>query len=173
MTHYALLERAVEALKAGRTPELDRPLDHGAEIDLGLPALLPDDYLPDVHTRLVTYKRIASAETPADLKDLKVEMIDRFGLLPEPTENLFAITALKLKVQPLGIRKLEAGPKGGRIVFGEQPNIDHMRLIKLVQSRPKDYKLDQAAGALRFHMDMAEPAKRVAQVETVVGKLAG
>ena len=168
-----LLERAVQALKAGRTPELDRPLDHGAEIDLGLPALLPDDYLPDVHTRLVTYKRIASAETPADLKDLKVEMIDRFGLLPEPTENLFAITALKLKVQPLGIRKLEAGPKGGRIVFGEQPNIDHMRLIELVQSRPKDYKLDQAAGALRFNMDMADPARRVAQVETVVGKLAG
>ncbi|NBC13519.1 MAG: transcription-repair coupling factor, partial [Gammaproteobacteria bacterium] len=107
-----LLERAVEALKAGRTPELDRPLDHGAEIDLGLPALLPDDYLPDVHTRLVTYKRIASAESPAELKDLKVEMIDRFGLLPEPTEHLFAVTALKLKVQPLGIKKLEAGPKG-------------------------------------------------------------
>jgi transcription-repair coupling factor (superfamily II helicase) len=167
-----LLERAVQALKAGRTPELDRPLDHGAEIDLGLPALLPDDYLPDVHTRLVTYKRIASAETPAELKDLKVEMIDRFGLLPEPTEHLFAITALKLKVQPLGIKKLEAGPKGGRIVFGEQPNIDHMKLIQLVQSRPKDYKLDQAAGALRFNMDMADPAKRVAQVETVVGKLA-
>ncbi|MBK1630528.1 hypothetical protein CKO31_07165, partial [Thiohalocapsa halophila] len=59
--------------------------------------------------------------------------------------------------------KLEAGPKGGRIVFGEQPNIDHMRLIKLVQSRPKDYKLDQAAGALRFTMDMAEPAKQIAQ----------
>jgi transcription-repair coupling factor (superfamily II helicase) len=168
-----LLERAVQALKAGKTPELDRPLDHGAEIDLGLPALLPEDYLPDVHTRLVTYKRIASAETPAELKELQVEMIDRFGLLPEATKNLFAITALKLKVQPLGIQKLEAGPKGGRIVFGEQPNIDHLRLIALVQSRPKDYKLDQAAGALRFSMDMAEAAKRIAQVETVVGKLAG
>jgi transcription-repair coupling factor (superfamily II helicase) len=168
-----LLERAVQALKAGKTPELDRPLDHGAEIDLGLPALLPDDYLPDVHTRLVTYKRIASAADPGELKDLQVEMIDRFGLLPEPTKNLFAITALKLKVQPLGIRKLEAGPKGGRILFGEQPNIDHMKLIQLIQSRPKDYKLDQAAGALRFNMDMTDPAKRIAQVETVVGKLAG
>ncbi len=168
-----LLERAVQALKAGRTPELDRPLDHGAEIDLGLTAILPDDYLPDVHTRLVTYKRIASAASHAELKELQVEMIDRFGLLPEPTQNLFAITALKLRVQPLGIKKLEAGPKGGRIVFGEQPNIDHMRLIQLVQSRPKDYKLDQAAGALRFSMDMADPTRRIAQVETVVGKLAG
>ncbi len=171
--YMELLERAVQALKAGRTPALDRPLDHGAEIDLGLPALLPTDYLPDVHTRLVTYKRIASAETPDDLKDLKVEMIDRFGLLPEPTETLFAVTALKLKVQPLGIKKLEAGPKGGRIVFGEQPNIDHMKLIQLIQSHPKDYKLDQAAGALRFHMDMQDPAKRIAQVETVVARLAG
>ncbi len=168
-----LLERAVQALKAGKAPELDRPLDHGAEIDLGVPALLPNDYLPDVHIRLVTYKRIASAADAAELKDLKVEMIDRFGLLPEPTEHLFAITALKLKVQPLGIRKIEAGSKGGRIVFGEQPNIDHMKLIGLIQSRPKDYKLDQAAGALRFNMEMTDPAKRVAQVETVVGKLAG
>ncbi|MFP4603260.1 MAG: transcription-repair coupling factor, partial [Halochromatium sp.] len=98
-----LLERAVEALKSGKTPELDRPLDHGAEIDLGLPALLPDDYLPDVHTRLVTYKRIASAADRAELKDLQVEMIDRFGLLPEPTKALFAVTELKLKVQPYGI----------------------------------------------------------------------
>ncbi|MBK1619444.1 transcription-repair coupling factor [Lamprobacter modestohalophilus] len=168
-----LLERAVEALKSGKTPELDRPLDHGAEIDLGLPALLPDDYLPDVHTRLVTYKRIASAADRAELKDLQVEMIDRFGLLPEPTKTLFAVTELKLKVQPYGIKKIEAGPKGGRIVFGEQPNIDHMKLIQLVQSRPKDFKLDQAAGALRFTMEMTDPAKRVDQVSTVVARLTG
>jgi len=171
--YMELLERAVQALKAGKTPELDRPLDHGAEIDLGLPALLPDDYLPDVHTRLVTYKRIASAADHAELKDLQVEMIDRFGLLPDPAKNLFAVTQLKLKVQPLGIRKIEAGPRGGRLVFGEQPNIDHMKLIRLIQSRPKDYKLDQASGALRFNMDMTDPAKRIAQVETVIGQLAG
>ncbi|MEA3642177.1 MAG: TRCF domain-containing protein, partial [Lamprobacter sp.] len=136
-------------------------------------ALLPDDYLPDVHTRLVTYKRIASAADHAELKDLQVEMIDRFGLLPEPTKILFAITELKLKVQPYGIKKIEAGPKGGRIVFGEQPNIDHMRLIQLVQSRPKDFKLDQAAGALRFTMEMTDPAKRIDQVGTLVARLTG
>ena len=168
-----LLERAVEALKSGKTPQLDRPLDHGAEIDLGLPALLPEDYLPDVHTRLVTYKRIASAEDRSELKDLQVEMIDRFGLLPEPAKALFAVTELKLKVQPHGIRKIEAGPRGGRIVFGERPNIDHMKLIQLIQSRPNDFKLDQAAGALRFHMDMADPAKRIDQVTTVVAQLTG
>ncbi len=109
----------------------------------------------------------------AELKDLQVEMIDRFGLLPEPTKALFAVTELKLKVQPYVIKKIEAGPKGGRIVFGEQPNIDHMKLIQLVQSRPKDFKLDQAAGALRFSMEMTDPAKRVEQVGTVVARLTG
>jgi transcription-repair coupling factor (superfamily II helicase) len=168
-----LLERAVEALKAGKTPQLDRPLDHGAEIDLGLAALLPEDYLPDVHTRLVTYKRIASAADAAELRELKIEMIDRFGLLPEPTQNLFAVTELKLRVQPYGIRKIEAGPKGGRICFGEQPNIDHMRLIRLIQSQPKAYRLDQTAGALRFAMDMPDPSKRIDQVKTVLSRLTG
>jgi transcription-repair coupling factor (superfamily II helicase) len=103
----------------------------------------------------------------------QVEMIDRFGLLPAQTKALFAVTELKLKVQPYGIRKIEAGPKGGRIVFGEQPNIDHMKLIQLVQSRPKDFKLDQAAGALRFSMEMNDPAKRIDQVSTVVARLTG
>ncbi|WPL18938.1 Transcription-repair-coupling factor [Thiorhodovibrio winogradskyi] len=172
-----LLERAVQALKAGRTPELDRPLDHGAEIDLGLPALLPDDYLPDIHTRLITYKRIASAADTDALKELKVEMIDRFGLLPEPAKNLFTITELKLKVQPYGIRKIEAGPKGGRILFGDAPKIDHMRLVQLIQSRPKEFKLDPigkgAAGALRFYRDMPEGDKRATQVNAIFAQLIG
>jgi transcription-repair coupling factor (superfamily II helicase) len=166
-----LLERAVQALKAGRAPELDRPLDHGAEIDLGLPALLPEDYLPDIHTRLVTYKRIASAADREALKELKVEMIDRFGLLPEPAQNLFTITELKLRVQPYGIRKIEAGPQGGRILFGEAPKIDHVRLVQLIQSQPKAFKLDQAAGALRFYRDMPEHDKRAAQVDAILGQL--
>ena len=128
--------------RAGRTPELDRPLDHGAEIDLGLPALLPDDYLPDVHTRLVLYKRIASAADQEALRELQVEMIDRFGLLPEPAKNLMAITELKLRVQPYGIKKIEAGPAGGRVLFGAEPKVDPTRLIKLIQTKPKEYKLE-------------------------------
>lgn len=168
-----LLERAVAALKAGKTPELDRPLDHGAEIDLGLPALLPNDYLPDVHIRLVTYKRIASATSAEELKELKVEMIDRFGLLPEPTKTLFAITELKLRVQPYGISKIEVGPQGGRVRFGDQPKIDHLRLIQLIQSRPKVYQLDQAAGALRFSLDMTDPDRRLDQILQILSELFG
>jgi transcription-repair coupling factor (superfamily II helicase) len=167
-----LLERAVQALKSGRQPELDRPLDHGAEIDLQLPALLPNDYLPDVHSRLVMYKRIASAATQGELDELQVEMIDRFGLLPDPSKNLFAITALKLKAQPLGIRKIEAGPASGRILFGNQPKIDPVRLVRLIQQKPKELKLD-GGERLRFFRDMADPAQRVRQVEAVIDELAG
>ncbi|HEY9147872.1 MAG TPA: TRCF domain-containing protein, partial [Gammaproteobacteria bacterium] len=137
-----LLERAVKALKEGREPELEKPLLHGAEVDLGVPALIPDDYLPDVHSRLQLYKRIASAESPDELRELQVEMIDRFGLLPEPNKNLFALTALKLRATPLGIIKIELGAAGGRITFSQEPNIDPMQLIQLLQRRPQDFRLD-------------------------------
>ncbi|MGD8430297.1 MAG: transcription-repair coupling factor, partial [Ectothiorhodospiraceae bacterium] len=89
-----LLERAVRDLRSGREPALDRPLHHGAEVDLRIPALLPEDYLPDVHSRLVLYKRIANASDRDQLRELQVEMIDRFGLLPEPAKNLFRLTEL-------------------------------------------------------------------------------
>jgi transcription-repair coupling factor (superfamily II helicase) len=167
-----LLERAVQALKAGRTPELDRPLSHGAEIDLGLPALLPSDYLPDVHARLVMYKRIASAASALELKELKVEMIDRFGLLPEPAQNLLEITELKLKVQPYGIRKIEAGSASGRILFGETPDIDPARLIRLIQQKPKEFKLD-GKDRLRFYREMADPTQRLRDVSEIIELLTG
>ena len=170
--YMELLERAVEALKAGRTPELDRPLDHGAEIDLGIPALLPSDYLPDVHARLVMYKRIASARDSSELRELQVEMIDRFGLLPEPARNLLEITELKLLVQPLGIRKIEAGPASGRILFDAAPKIDPANLIRLIQSRPKEFKLE-GGDKLKFFRDMAEPRQRLLAVGAVVEQLVG
>lgn len=167
-----LLERAVAALKAGRTPELDNPLDQGAEIDLAVPALLPDCYLPDMHIRLVMYKRIAGATTSMELKDLQVELIDRFGLLPDPTKNLFAITELKLKVQPFGIKKIEAGPAGGRILFDAEPRIDPSHMVKLIQTKPKEFKLD-GTDKLRFFSDLADPAKRIQQVSTVIRQITG
>ncbi|MCG6896878.1 MAG: transcription-repair coupling factor [Thiocapsa sp.] len=167
-----LLERAVSALKAGRTPELDRPLSHGAEIDLGLPALLPNDYLPDVHARLVMYKRIANAASRDELRELHVEMIDRFGLLPEPAKNLLEITDLKLRVQPYGIQKIEAGPGGGRIFFAETPSIDPGHLIRLIQQRPEEFKLD-GSDKLRFFRDLSEPQRRLRQVNEVVAQLTG
>ena len=168
--YMELLERAVEALKSGRAPELDRPLDHGTEIDLGIPALLPSDYLPDVQARLVLYKRIAGARDREELRELQVEMIDRFGLLPEPARNLLEITELKLLVQPWGIRKIEAGPTSGRLLFTESPRIDPTRLIGLIQSRPKEYKLE-GGDKLKFFRDMAEPGARIREVRRVLEPL--
>ena len=167
-----MLERAVQAIRAGRQPELDRPLDHGTEVDLHIPALLPDDYLPDVHVRLIQYKRIASAESADELRDLKVEMIDRFGLLPDPARNLFEIAELKLQVQPYGIRKIEAGPAGGRIQFDPEPRFDPQRLIHLIQTRPKAFKLD-GGDRLRFYADLADPAQRLGAVRATLDQLLG
>jgi len=137
-----LLERAVKALKQGKDPKLDKPLHHGAEIDLHVPALIPNDYIPDVHERLIMYKRIASAENKNELKELQVEMIDRFGLLPDAVKALHQVTELKLKASQLGIKKIDYGEEGGRIIFVEQPDIDPIKIIQLIQSQPNTYKLD-------------------------------
>jgi transcription-repair coupling factor (superfamily II helicase) len=155
-----LLRRAVDALKAGRTPELDRPLDHGAEIDLHIPARIPDEYLPDVHARLIMYKRIASAESEADLEDLQVEMIDRFGLLPDSVKRLFEISACKLKANAIGIRKVDLSAAGGRIVFTENPNVDPVKLVQLVQSQSKKFRFD-GSDTLRIKADMEAAERRL------------
>lgn len=162
--YMELLERAVKALKSGQTPDLDHPLDHGPEIDLQVPTLIPDDYLPDVHARLIMYKRIASARSADELRELQVEMIDRFGLLPEPVKTLFRITALKLTATPIGIRKIEAGPRGGRIVFGPEPNINLPKLLELVQKQHVTYKLD-GQDKLRINREMPNTEARLREVE--------
>ena len=162
-----LLERAVQALKAGRIPELDRPLDHGPEIELQSPALIPDDYLPDVHSRLILYKRIASSRNDEELRELQVEMIDRFGLLPESVKNLFRVTALKLRATPVGVKKIEAGPKGGRIVFGPEPKVNSLKLIQLIQSKAHIYKLD-GKDKLRFIKELPDAEARAAEVEALL-----
>jgi len=140
--YHELLERAVSALKSGKLPDHDKPLAQGTEVDLGVPALLPEDYAPDVHQRLILYKRIANADDSDALRELKVELIDRFGLLPPQTENLFNAMRIKQRCQTLGIEKLEMSTSGGRIVFSKEPKIDPMNLILLIQKEPNRYKFD-------------------------------
>ena len=137
-----LLSRAVEALKAGKIPDLDQPLDQGIEVDLGVPALIPDDYLPDIHGRLVMYKRIASAKTNDDLDDLEIELIDRYGLLPEFAKNLFLVTHLKLLASNFGVSRIEMSQEVARIHFGKSPNIDTTKILELILQQPNTYKLD-------------------------------
>ena len=165
-----LLERAVAALRAGKAPVLDRPLDTGAEIDVREAALIPEDYLPDVHTRLIMYKRIASARSEDALEGLMVEMIDRFGRIPAATRLLFDLTRLKLQATPLGVRKIEAGMSGGRIVFHPEPDVDPGSVIRLVQSEPGRFRLE-GAERLRFAGDFPDAASRVEAVRRLLDSL--
>ncbi|MBF6651129.1 transcription-repair coupling factor [Methylobacter sp. BlB1] len=165
-----LLERAVNALKSGKQPELDAPMDMGPEVDLQAPALIPEDYLPDIHARLVLYKRIASAETQEDLRELQVEMIDRFGLLPEPVKTLFSVAELKQKAEKLGIRKVEASTAGGRLVFSAQPVINTEQLITLIQTEAQVYKFD-GADKLRFVKTFATTQEKLEFISALLQRL--
>ena len=165
-----LLERAVNSLKSGTPVDLEASPEHGPEIDLHLPALLPADYIGDVHLRLTLYKRIADCQSDEELRDLQVEMIDRFGLLPPPAKTLFRIAGLKLKAAPLGVRKIEAGHSGGRISFNDTPNVDPATVIRLIQQQPKHYKLD-GSNRLRFLLDLEDPERRIHSVDVLLETL--
>ncbi|HEY0199924.1 MAG TPA: transcription-repair coupling factor [Rhodanobacter sp.] len=162
-----LLDRAVRALKSGKVPDFDLSSEHETEVELHLPALIPDDYLPDVHARLTLYKRVASARGEDELRDLQVEMIDRFGLLPDSTKQLFAVASLKLMATPLGIRKLDFGATGGRIVFREKPEVDPMTIIKLIQGLPRVYKLD-GQDKLKITLDLPGARERIRSAQEVL-----
>nr|WP_218572922.1 transcription-repair coupling factor [Pseudomonas sp. R-28-1W-6] len=168
--YMEMLERAVKAIRKGEQPNLDQPLGGGPEINLRVPALIPEDYLPDVHARLILYKRIANAADEDGLKELQVEMIDRFGLLPEPTKNLVRITLLKLQAEKLGIRKIDAGPQGGRIEFAATTCVDPLTLIKLIQSQPKRYKFEGAT-MFKFQVPMERPEERFNTLEALLERL--
>ena len=168
--YMEMLERAVKAIRKGEQPNLEQPLGGGPEINLRLPALIPDDYLPDVHARLILYKRIANAADEEGLKELQVEMIDRFGLLPEPTKNLVRITLLKLHAEKLGIKKIDAGPQGGRIEFADDTCVDPLTLIKLIQGQPKHYKFEGAT-QFKFSVPMERPEERFNTLEALLERL--
>jgi transcription-repair coupling factor (superfamily II helicase) len=162
-----LLARAVSSLRSGEEPDLQDPLRRGAEIELGLPALIPDDYIPDVHMRLVLYKRIASALTASDLRELQVELIDRFGLLPIPTQTLFALTRLKLLAQQLGITNIQAENHGGNLRFSERATIDPIILVGLIEDQPEAYSMDGSL-KLRFCWALERNEDRIAAAETLL-----
>ena len=162
-----LLDRAVKALKRGDLPDLTKGPQHGAEVDLGIPALLPDTFVPDVDMRLILYKRIANAEDENGLRELQVELIDRFGLLPEPTRHLFEVTQAKLRANTLGIRKLDAGPKGIRIQFQPQPAVAPEIIIDLIQKQPDRFRLE-GQDTLRCLIPSETPAERVERVDQVL-----
>ena len=143
---------------------------HTVEIDLHVPALIPSDYLPDVHTRLVLYKRIAAAADKEALRELQVEMIDRFGLLPEPVQTLFAVHELRLKAKTIGIRKIDVYDQGGRLLFDKEPQVEPMTIIQLIQKQPSRFKLD-GQDKLRFTDNMPDAESRIMVIDTLLDNL--
>ncbi len=144
--YMELLNRAVEAIRAGEVPNLDSPLEPiSQEVNLHASTLIPEDYLPDVHIRLILYKRISGAADQVALDELQVEIIDRFGLLPEPLKRLFAVTSLKLASQALGVLKLAMGPERGKLEFSNKTNVDPIKIVNLVQREANTYQLEGAS----------------------------
>ena len=165
-----MLEHTVKLMKQGKHPDLNRPIHTGSEINLHVPALIREDYLPDVHTRLMMYKRIANAGSGNELDDLKVEMIDRFGLLPEATKLLFEVTHLKLLAQGLGIRKVEANARFGKVLFETDTAVEPYSVVKLVQDSPQVFSLGGAT-ELKFRHELADTRERLEFVCTLLGAL--
>lgn len=155
--YMEMLESAVKALKQGKEPSLAQMLNQQCEIELRIPALLPEAYVSDVNIRLSLYKRIAGCETQEALDELKVELIDRFGLLPEATKNLMEMTLYKHQATRLGATKIEVHAKGGSIEFSHDHVIDPGFIIGLLQSQPQIYRME-GPNKLKFSLT-AETAK--------------
>ena len=165
--YMELLDAAVKALKEGREPSLEELTQQQADIELRVPALLPDDYLGDVNMRLSFYKRIAAAESKSELDELKVELIDRFGLLPDATKNLLQIAELRLLVEPLKVVRIDAGIQGGFIEFSPKAQVNPDKFIQLIQKEPIVYRFD---GPLKFKF-MKDLSDNKVRLEFVVDLL--
>ena len=164
-----LLEKAVKSLKEGKSLDLAES-EKDTEIELHIPALIPEDYLPDVHARLILYKRIASAENQSELTELKVEMIDRFGLLTDQIKNLFELSSIRLIARSAGIEKVDLSDRGGYMLFGESPNIDTGIIIELIQTKSSVYRLD-GNNKLKIQYESDNNQKRIEFIKDLLAKL--
>lgn len=172
LLYMDLLKKAVKAIENGKLPETDHFEDNNVEVNLNIPALIPDDYLPDVNNRLIMYKRLASAENETTLHELQVEMIDRFGLLPEPAKHLVAVTSLRLRAEAIGITRIDANAQGARLHFSSQPVVDPLQIIQLVQRQPDRYRL-QGASELRLTVPMIKAEQRLREISALLDLLQG
>ncbi|MEQ8955158.1 MAG: transcription-repair coupling factor, partial [Gammaproteobacteria bacterium] len=164
-----MLEEAVAAIKAGRIPPLELQVEKSIDINLRIPALIPETYLPDVHTRLIMYKRIASCSSTEDLNELQVEMIDRFGLLPQPAKLLFRLTETKLRAQRFGISKIDMNVSSGRVEFSATTQVDPLSLVQLIQRQPEQFKLG-GANQLQFKHGCETAQQKLEFVDSIMGQ---
>src|SRR5437016_2331384 len=151
-----MLEQAVKSLKEGRAPSLDKPLAAATEVELRLPAFLPEAYVADVHVRLGLYNRIAAAASAEALDELSAEIYDRFGPLPAVAHSLLKLAKLKLAARASGVRRLDLGPQGGSVMFEERNRIDAATVVRMIQKAPREYRLE---GPLKLRISRALPTE--------------
>jgi len=168
--YLEMLDRAVNAIRNGAKPDLDAALHQGIEVNMHLPALIPDGYLPDVNMRLTLYKRLSNCQTKEHLHELQVEMIDRFGLLPDEVKALFQLAELRQFGEQLGLKKIEAGPNGGRLQFTENTAVEPMTIVSMVQNNPAIFRL-QNNDQLSFTMPMDSAEQRFSEVNKILQQL--
>ena len=158
-----LLMRTVDALKSGKDSSLINASEVGVEVNLNIPTLFPEAYLPDVHSRLVFYKRIAGAESSSELEDLKSEIIDRLGMFEQPVANLFSVASLKLRARNLGMKRMDLGSKGGKVEFYNHCSISPERVIGLITEHAS-YRLD-GSEKLRLSKALPDSASRISEAD--------
>ena len=161
-----MLNHAVKQLKAGKEPDLNAPLGVTTEINLHVPALLTHDYCPDVHERLVIYKRLANCTDDDELDSLQEELIDRFGLLPEQGEALMACHRLRIAAKPLGINKIDASDSAIQLHFSQNTKLDPMKLIDLLQ-RDRRFRMN-GPDKLRVTVQLGSASHRAEFVKTLL-----
>jgi len=166
-----LLARAVAAMREGKEADLEGSLQRDTEVEMHISALIPEDWLADIHTRLTLYKRIASATDAHGLRELQVEMIDRFGLLPAPTKHLFQVAELRQKARAIGVSRIDFGPTGGRMEFSEDTRANPTALLELIQKQPFEYKL-QGPQKLSIMIDEPSADERLRISAEILDKLA-
>ena len=169
--YMELLMDAVRAIREGRMPSSSPELEESVDISLRIPALIPEDYLPDVHTRLIMYKRIASCRGKEDIDELQVEMIDRFGLLPPPLKSMFRLSELKLRARDFGIRKIDANVSGARLDFADSARIDPAAIVRLVESEPANFALG-GTNQLRIKAGFREADDKLGYIENLLERIA-
>ena len=164
-----MLKQAVRDLKKGRQPDLDAPLGITTEIKLHSPALLPEDYCPDIHERLVLYKRLAVCETVQQINAIHEELVDRFGLPEQPVKTLIESHHLRLAAKTLGITAIDASSDALTLTFGKHTTVEPADIILLMQSN-KNYRM-AGADKLRVSAVMEDVEARIKTVRAVLGKL--
>jgi transcription-repair coupling factor (superfamily II helicase) len=167
--YVRMLDSAVRSLKQGHEPDLAAPLGVTTEINLHVPALLPDDYCSDVHERLVLYKRFANCEELEDLERLREELIDRFGTLPEAARALVECHRLRILGRPLGIARIDATDSAIQLQFVPKPPIEPIKVLNLVQTR-RNYRL-AGQDRLRIEAKLPDVGARVAAVRDAFSAL--